>query len=156
VADIVFNVAKGRIVELANRVNANDPANSALIVVPINANAVSDATLVDLDDLAAILATAADECAGDGWNRKTLTDASSIAVTVTDGSDKVEVDCPDFVWTAVSSATAVTDLVICYDSDTTGGSDSNLVPLVLLDCAVTPNGGDITYQVNASGFYRGT
>lgn len=152
-ADVVFNIAKGRIAELANRVNDNDPTNSAFIVVPINAGGESDATLVDLDSLDAILATGANECTADGWNRKTVT---SLTVTVTDGSDKVEVDMADQTWTAVSSATAATDLVVCYDPDTTGGADTALVPLVLLDCAVTPNGGDITYQVNASGIYRGT
>lgn len=155
-ADFVYNVALGRIRELAERVNANDPANSAFIVVPINAGGVSDATLKDLDDLSAILATAADECSGSGWNRKTLTDASGITVTVTDGSDKVEVDIPDSVWTSVSSATAATDVVICYDSDTTGGADSALVPLVQLDFAVVPAGGDITLQYNASGIFRAT
>jgi len=156
VADFVYNIALGKVAEYAARVNANDPTNSALIVVPINAGGVSDATLKDIDDLAAILATAADECSGSGWNRKTLTDASSITVTVTDGSDKVEVDFPDSVWTSVSSATAATDLVICYDGDTTGGTDANIIPLVQLDFAVTPNGGDITAQYNASGVYRAT
>ena len=34
-ANIVFNIAKGRVVELYNRVENNDPANSALILVPI-------------------------------------------------------------------------------------------------------------------------
>ena len=155
-ADFVYNIALGKVAEYAARVNANDPTNSALIVVPINAGGVSDATLKDVDTLSALLATAADECSGSGWNRKTLTDASSITVTVTDGSDKVEVDFPDSVWTSVSSATAATDLVICYDGDTTGGTDANIIPLVQLDFAVTPNGGDITAQYNASGVYRAT
>lgn len=30
-ANIVFNIAKGRVVELFNRVDTNDPANSAII-----------------------------------------------------------------------------------------------------------------------------
>lgn len=156
-ADFVFNKGLGRVVELANRVLNNDPANSALILVPINAGGVSDATLRDLDTLSAVLATAADECSGSGWNRKTITDSSGgLTVTETDGSDKTEVDITDPVWTSVSSATAATDLLVCYDSDTTGGDDTNIVPLVCLDMAVTPNGGDITYQVNASGFFRAT
>lgn len=33
-ADLVFNIAKGRVVELFNRVDANDPANSAIRGVP--------------------------------------------------------------------------------------------------------------------------
>ena len=55
-ANIVFNIAKGRIVELYNRVKGNDPANAALILVPIETSGLeSDATLVDKDDLAAVL-----------------------------------------------------------------------------------------------------
>ncbi len=151
-ADFTFNVAKGRIVELANRVNNNDPTNSAFIVVPIAAGGVSDATLIDLDDLDAILATAANECTGTGWNRKTVT---TLTVTVTDGSDKVEVDMADQVWTAVDgAATTATDLIVCYDPDTTAGTGTTLVPLVQLDFAAIPNGGDITAQINASGIFR--
>ena len=151
-ADFVFNVAKGRIVEYANRVNSNDPTNSAFIVVPIADGAVSDATLMDLDDLDAILATAANECSG--WGRKTVT---SLTITVTDGSDKVEVDMADQTWTAVAGgSTTSTDLIICYDPDTTAGTDTTLIPLVQLDFAAIPNGGDITAQFNASGFFRAT
>lgn len=156
-ADFVFNVALGRIAELANRVNTNDPANSAFVLVAIAAGGVSDATLKDLDDLAAILATAADEVTQSGYARKTITDAGGMTVTVTDASDKVEVDMPDQTWSAVAATGSPwTDLLICYDSDTTSGSDSNIVPLVQLDFSVTPDGADITAQFNASGVYRGT
>jgi hypothetical protein len=154
-ADFVYNVALGRITELANRVNANDPTNSAFVVVAINAGGVGDATLRDLDTLTDVLATAAAEVTNSGYARKTLADGA-LTVTVTDGSDKVEVDFADQTWTGVASGDAWTDLIVCYDADTTGGTDANLVPLVQLDFAVTPNGGDITMQLNADGFYRGT
>jgi hypothetical protein len=54
-ANIVFNIAKGRIVEFYNRVKGDDPANSALILVPIETSGLeADATLIDKDDLAAV------------------------------------------------------------------------------------------------------
>ena len=153
-ADLVFNIAKGKVAEYAARVNANDPTNSALIVVAINTTA-TDATLRDLDTLAAIEADAnTAEVTNTGYARKVLTDAGGITVTVDDTNDRVDVDIPDQTWTAVASGTAWTDLVICYDADTTAGTDANIVPLTLHDFAVTPDGSDLTAQISASGFFR--
>ena len=154
IADFVFNIAKGKVAEYAARVNANDPTNSALIVVAINTTA-TDATLRDLDTLAAIEADAnTAEVTNTGYARKVLTDAGGITVTVDDTNDRVDVDIPDQTWTAVSAGTAWTDLVICYDSDTAAGTDANIVPLTLHDFAVTPDGSDLTAQISASGFFR--
>ena len=48
-ANIVFNIAKGRVVEFYNRVENNDPTNSALILVPIETTGLeADATLIDV------------------------------------------------------------------------------------------------------------
>ena len=153
-SDFVFNVAKGKVAEYAARVNANDPTNSALIVVAINTTA-TDATLRDLDTLAAIEADAnTAEVTNTGYARKVLTDAGGITVTVDDTNDRVDVDIPDQTWTAVSAGTAWTDLVICYDNDTTGGTDANIVPLTLHDFAITPDGSNVTAQISASGFFR--
>jgi hypothetical protein len=43
-ADFVFNIAKGRVTELANRVNLNDPANSAFLIAILSAGAATDAS----------------------------------------------------------------------------------------------------------------
>lgn len=152
-ADFVYNIALGKVAEYAARVEANDPANSAFVLVVIDANGASDATLKDVDTLTDLLATAANEVTNTGYSRKTLANGS-LTITVTDGSDKVEVDFADQTWTSVAAGDAWTDLVVCYDADTTSGTDANIIPLVQLDCVVTPNGGDITFQVNASGIYR--
>ncbi len=142
-------------VEYAARVEANDPTNSAFIIVALVAGGVSDATLKDLDTLTDVLATAANEATNSGYARKTLANGS-LTITVTDGSDKVEVDFADQTWSAVGAGDVWTDLIICYDSDTTGGTDANIIPLVQLDFAVTPDGSDIIMQLNASGFFRAT
>lgn len=154
-ADFVFNIAKGKVAEYAARVNANDPTNSALIVVAINTTA-TDATLRDLDTLAAIEADAnTAEATNSGYARKVLTDASGITVTVDDTNDRVDVDIPDQTWTAVAASPgAWTDLVICYDNDTGAGTDANIVPLTCHDFAVTPDGSDITAQIASGGFFR--
>jgi hypothetical protein len=144
-SDLVFNVAKGKAAYYATLPAAND----ALIAVPIETTGIeSDAILRDYDTLAAILAAANNEQSTMG--RKTL---ASVAGTVDDTNDRVDVDAADVTWVA-ATGNAVSKLVICYDPDTTGGSDSDLIPLVALDMVVTPAGGDITFQFNAAGFYR--
>jgi hypothetical protein len=144
-ANFVFNIAKGKVGYYASLPATND----ALIVVPIETSGLeSDATLIDYDDLAAILAAANNEQTTMG--RKT---AASVASTVDDTNDRLDADFADVTWTA-ASGNAISKLIVCYDPDTTGGTDSDLIPLTAHDFVVTPNGGDITAQVATAGFYR--
>lgn len=152
-ADFTFNVAKGRIAELAARVEANDPTNAAFVIVAINAGAAADDTMGDTDTLTALLATAANEVTNSGYARKTLANGS-LTITVDDTNNRVDVDFADQTWSAVAAGDAWTDLVVCYDSDTTGGTDANIIPLTCHDFAVTPDGSDITAQIPAAGFFR--
>ena len=152
-ADFVFNIAKGRVAELYNRVDSNDPANSALIIVPVDVAAVTDATIRDFDTLAAVLAGGVTERTTGGWARKTLTDADLVAFAPDDTNDRVDLDIPDQTWTAVTAG-AVTDLLICYDNDTTAGTDANIIPLTQHDFAITPDGSDVTAVIAATGFFR--
>lgn len=153
-ADLVFNIAKGRVAELYNRVDSNDPANSALVIVVIDAAGDTDATMRDRDDLAALLGGTANEVTNSGYARKVLTDADLTAFAPDDTNDRVDLDVPDQTWAGVAAGSAWTDLLFCYDADTTSGTDSSIVPLTLHDFAVTPGGGDITAQINAAGFFR--
>lgn len=144
-ADIVFNIAKGKIAYYAGLPASND----ALIVVPIETTGiVTDATFVDYDNLSLLLAGASNEQTTMG--RKT---AASVTVTVDDTNDRVDVDIADVVWTA-ATGNAISALVICYDPDTTTGTDADLIPLTKHDFVVTPNGGDITAQIATGGFFR--
>lgn len=154
-ADLVFNIAKGRVAELYNRVDSNDPANSVLLVIALNANGATDATLRDYDTMAAIEGDAsAAEVTNSGYARKVLADADLTAFAPDDANDRVDLDIPDQTWTAVGAGSAWTDIIIAYDNDSTSGTDSSVVPLTLHDFAVTPSGSDITMQVAATGFYR--
>ncbi len=154
-ADLVFNVAKGRVAELVNRVKTADPSAARLYVIPISAGAVTDATLRDCDTFADVITAGVTERTANGWNRKTLAAAdlaSGAGATADDTNDRMDVDIPDPVWTAVSTD-AVTDLIVCY-SATASPTNAQLVPLTLHDFAVTPSGGDVTGQVATAGFYR--
>lgn len=153
-ANFVFNIALGRVAELYNRVDTNDPANSALIIAIIDANGDTDAAMKDRDDLAALLGGTANEVTNTNYARKTLTDADIVAFAPDDANDRVDLDIPDQTWSAVAAGTAWTDLLVCYDPDTTGGTDSAIIPLTCHDFAVTPDGSDITAQIAAAGFYR--
>lgn len=154
-ADFVFNIAKGRVVEFYNRVKSNDPANSALVIVVIDANGDTDATMRDRETLAALLGGTANEVTNTNYARKVLTDTELAALPAPDhANDRYDIDLPDQTWSAVLAGTAWTDILVCYDNDTTGGTDSNIIPLTCHDFAVTPDGSDIVAQIAAAGFFR--
>jgi hypothetical protein len=150
-ANIVFNIAKGRVVEYYNRVKSNDPANSAIILVPIETSGLeADATLIDVDTLAALIAGTTNEQTTMG--RKTLTDADLAALPAPDdGNDRYDVSLPTVTWTG-ATGNAISKIAVCYDPDTTGGTDSNIVPLTMFDFAQTPSGADI--QMTTGVFFR--
>lgn len=150
-SNIVFNIAKGRVVELYSRVKSNDPTNSAIILVPIETSGLeSDATLIDKDDLAAVLAGTTNEQTTMG--RKTLTDADLAAFPAPDDTnDRMDLSLPTVTWTA-ASGNAISKIAVCYDSDTTAGTDTNIVPLTMFDFAVTPSGADV--QMTGGTFFR--
>lgn len=150
-ANIVFNIAKGRVVEFYNRVKSNDPANAAFIIVPIEtAGLEADATLVDADTLAAVLAGATNEQTTMG--RKTLTDADLAALPAPDDTNnRYDLALPTVTW-ASATGNAISKLLVCYDSDTTAGTDANIIPCTLFDFAQTPSGGNI--EMTGGNFYR--
>lgn len=144
-ADFVFNIAKGKVAYYAGLPGAND----ALVVVPIETTGLeADATLKDYDNLSLLLAGTSNEQTTMG--RKTVTAAT---VTPDDTNDRIDADFADQTWTA-ATGNAISKLVICYDPDTTVGTDTDLIPLTAHDFVVTPNGGDIVAQLATAGFYR--
>lgn len=144
-ADFVFNFAKGKVAYYATLPAASD----ALIVVPLETTGLeADATLKDYDDLASLLAGTSNEQTTMG--RKTL---ASVTVTPDDTNERIDVDAADVTWTG-ATGNAISKLLICYDGDTGAGTDANIIPLVALDCALTPDGSDFTAQFAAAGFFR--
>ena len=151
-ANFVYNQSLGKAGEFAARVNANDPTNSILTLEAINSTQ-TDATLKDLDTFALIESDASTaEVTNSGYARKTFDQTGGITVTIDDTNDRTDVDVPDQTWTAVGAGTAWTDLVFGYDSDSTAGTDANVVPATLHDFAITPDGSDITATIAV--FYR--
>lgn len=144
-ADFVFNIAKGRIIHYASLPGAND----ALIVVPIETAGIeADSVLVDYDTLAALLAGPSNEQTTLG--RKTLT---GVGVTVDDINDNSRAAASDFSW-ANATGNAISKILVCYDADTTSGTDADIIPLVAFDLAITPSGANIDVAFNPQGFLR--
>lgn len=137
-ADFTFNIAKGRLAYYASLPATND----ALIAVLVEASGVeTDAVLKDKDDLAAVFSGATNEQTTGG--RKTL---ASVTVTVDDTNDRVNIDCADITWTALTG-NAISDIVIGYDPDTTGGTDADIIPLTMHDFSITTDGTDVVATV---------
>ncbi|MGW3847184.1 hypothetical protein [Streptomyces fagopyri] len=137
-ANIVFNIALGRLAYYAGLPASND----ALIMVPIETSGiVGDSTMRDYDDLSTLLAGASNEQTTMG--RKTL---ASVTSAVDDTNDRWNIDSADVTWTA-ASGNAISAVVICYDPDTTTGTDSDLIPLTKHDVTMTPDGSDFTLTI---------
>jgi hypothetical protein len=143
VANLIFNVSLGRVAAYADLPQVSD----GLVLVPLEASGlVGDSTMRDYDTLADILAGATNEQTTVG--RKTLT---GVTVTVDDANDRVSIDAADVVWTS-PTGNPVGAVVICYDSDTTSGTDSALVPVAKQDVIWSPDG--TTFTLGIADFAR--
>jgi hypothetical protein len=109
-----------------------------------------DSVLRDHDTLSALLAASNDEATATNYTRKSLTTAT---VTVDDTNNRLDVDIPDQVWTSLGGTTnnTIGKLLVCYDPDTTTGTDTTVVPLTAHDLNFTTDGTTITVQ---GGFFR--
>lgn len=151
----VANIAKGRFNELLNRVNNNDPVNSAWVIVLLQAGEEALATLEDYDDLAALLVPAANqELTVGGYARVVLTDVDVGAPVVDDTGNTQGFTFTDITpaLSAVAAGENISAAVICYDDDSTGGTDANLVVAhIQVFASDTPtNGSDINYDFPAT------
>jgi hypothetical protein len=158
-ANFVFNRCKGRVAELYNRVQIDDPAASTLVVVVLLTTGLeTDSTLMDYDLLSTLLAGTSNEATNTGYARKVLTQAVLSAITPDDTAELMAVDIPDQTWTGVAvSPGAWSKLLICYDPSSSGVTDSVIVPMTAHDFLVTPDTGDITAVIAngpPAGFFK--
>jgi len=142
-ANFVFNVAKGKVAEKV--------ADGATIKLLVLKSSGTDATLQDLDTIAAVIAEGSTvEADFTNYERKTL---GSLTATVNDTDNKMYVDAADTTFTSAGgvSNNTTTDVIIYEDVDTT---DANAIPLVCLDCVFTTDGNDVTLQFGSNGFFE--
>lgn len=150
-ANFHSNICKGRGVELMIRVDGNDPAASAIVLVPLSASD-TEANTQDFADLAAFLGGTPNERTTGGWVRKVLTDTELAAPAVDNTNNRYPMTLPQVTWTTPTAANDTTGLVVCYDADTAAGTDSNILWITHNDFAVTTDGNDVI--LNAGDFSR--
>ncbi|MDX2757884.1 hypothetical protein [Streptomyces europaeiscabiei] len=135
---IVFNRALGMIAYYASLPAAND----GLVLIALESSGLeADSVLRDKDDFAAVVAGTTNEQTTVG--RKPLT---GVTVTVNDTNDRVDLDAADVTWTA-PTGNPVGAVVICYDPDTTSGTDADLIPLTKHDLAWSPDGNNFALAI---------
>ena len=143
-ADEVFNISKGAVAETYRDAAANG-------IVLLMKAAESDALLRDYDDIAALFVPAGNtEATFTAYVRKT---GITGTVTVDDTGDRVDVDFPDQTWSPAGGASndTLAKAVVAYEN---AAADATRVPQTHHDFVVTTNGGDITIEFNAAGFFR--
>jgi hypothetical protein len=160
-AAFTFNVAKGRTIEFHTRVDGNDPANSVLVLVVLAAAGLeSDDILRDKDTLADVLAGATNEVTNAGYSRIVLSDTGITAVTIDDANDWVTaaLATQSFGGPNVAAGDSWSKLLVCYDSDSTSGTDANILPVTAHDLringqVVVPNGAPVVVSA-PNGYVR--
>lgn len=148
-ADFEFNIAKGRTGYYGGLPAANDGLVAVLVQ---SAGIQGDDTLKDHDTLAALLAVNT-EATFTNYARRVLT---SVAWAVDDVNNRGDLDADDLSWAAAGGAAnnTLAKLIICYDPDTTTGTDADLIPLTAHDISVTTDGTTLNIAFPAGGFYR--
>lgn len=149
--DGVFNVSLG----LWRYYLGLPAANDALVVVLLkSAGLPAEATLRDFDTLADLLAGSADEADFTGYVRKFVT--TGITVTVDDVNERVDGDMVDVEWDAAARSVNNTlgKMLVCYDPDTTGGTDSSIIPVTYHNFSTTTDDTGLLARLAAAGFVR--
>jgi hypothetical protein len=124
-----------------------------MVIVLLQASQADDA-LRDYTTLSTLLADAGNtEADFTNYARKAITDTDGLSIAIDNVANSVSPDLTDQTWTAAGGAAnnSLTKLLFCYDADTTGGTDADLVPVYAYDFVATTNGEDLEARPNASG-----
>jgi hypothetical protein len=154
VPSIAANISLGRIVELYDRVNSNDPTNSALIMLVLATGGDPLETLRDYDTVSAVLAGPSNEVTNGSYARKTLTDADLAAWTPDDVNNRVLLTLPVQTFATIAAGNSWDIVVVAYDNDTTSGTDANLIPIGFHELRfqgspIVPDGNNIVVDFSA-------
>ena len=151
-ADLVFNVAKGRGIQLLINVENNDPVAAVVRIYAI-VSTDTDASLKDADTMAAVFALGNTAEATNTGYAQITDDGTDLTLTLDDTGDTYDAILTDQTWSSVSAGDNWTDIIVAYDPDGTGTAAS-CIPISLHDFVVTPAGGDITADFPATAFYE--
>jgi hypothetical protein len=141
-ADIVFNVAKGKVAEKV----ADDGTKLGVLLLK---TVESDALMKDRTTLADLLGGNT-EANFTNYARKT---GLTGTVTIDQANDRTDVSVPDQTFSSAGGATnnTLAKLVVFYEE---AAADATRIPLVALDFVATTDGTDLIADFNAAGFFR--
>lgn len=110
--------------------------------------------LPDFDTVAAITSGGYTEVTNTGYSRKTLTDANLSAFTVDDTNNRILLTLPLQTFTTISAGDTWDIVVVGYDSDTTSGTDANIIPVTAGELrengtALVPAGANIVIDFSS-------
>ena len=150
-ANIVFNISKGRVAGLYKRVKDADPGTCALVLVPIEtAGLETDAVLIDVDTLTALIAGTTNEQTTN-MGRKVLVAADLAAFPAPDDvNDRMDVSLPTVTW-SLATGNAISKIAVCY-RNATADADTAIIPLTMFDFVQTPSGANI--EMTTGVFFR--
>jgi hypothetical protein len=152
--NFTFDVALGRVAMYAFNVQNNSPANSALLVVPLEHNGLeSDNVLRQKATLADLLSGTTNEQTT--ANRKTI-EEPNITVTVDNSLHQVTAKAADVTWSGANAAGPQVDCFVwCYVPDKTAGSiNPTAIPLTKHDRLWIPDGQPFILS-GPTGFFQG-
>lgn len=157
--DFQFTVSAGREIEFHNRVNDNDPTNAILRAMVLAAATIESDDLMRARTTFADILTGSDEVTNGGYARQSFTDANVGAPTVDHTARTITAVIPTIITFAnIVAGDSWAKLILGYDSDSTAGTDANIIPVTAHDLLyqgsfVVPNGDDVLVDLTA-GYVR--
>ena len=150
-ADFVADIARGRAGLYHDNVEQNVPTGCKLVIVAM-VSTDTDTARTGAATLSALLALGSTvEATNSGYAR---IDLAAADITQTIGATNSDQDITvNPVFTSIVAGSNWTHIAICY-SPGAASADTLVIPLTIQDFVVTPNGGDITLEINANGYYR--
>lgn len=155
-ANRVFNVAKGMVNAYHDRVVRSDPATSALLLIILQSCEDDDA-LDDYATISALLASAGNvEADFTNYERKVIAGSQISLSSVDNTSNQRSADFSDQIYSLAGGVldNALLKLIVCYEPNTSSGTDADLVPLTHHDFVATTDGQNLKATVNAAGYFR--
>lgn len=144
-----FQIARGRIVELAKRVIDGDPATSNFVIGLLKV-AESDAGLETRATYADIIANNT----GADFTNYGLVETNILTnLSITNGVSDVRIDCDDFVWVNAGGTldnTLVKAVVFYLDL---AANINTAVPLCHFNFPITTTGINLTFRTSTTGLY---
>lgn len=128
-ADVIFNIAKGALVE---KVRDSDSDLIVLLLETVEA----DSTLIDHDNLGSLLAGSSVEATATGYSRNTGVTGT---VVVNNSADTVGIDIPSQLFAALTG-NAIVAVVVAYEDS---AQDTGRIPLTKHDISHTPDGNPL-------------